>query len=508
MSRRRPALQALIVVTLLLAAIAVGASEQSERLYSRGLVDFHAGRYAEASALFDQAVQTDEHDAYARYYRGVTRGRLGDFHAAADDLRAVVAMKPDLSQAWLELGVALVETGEYRDATTWLGRAQGSSELDARASLFLGIAQLRLGDTASAHANFERAAARDPNLAPSARYYEGIVEYRERDWSKAEANFDYVSRVTPDSEIGREARGFLSRLRTTAQPTTQLYGEVGFQYDSNVVLAPSDEVVKDAAGISRQSDGRVVALVGGTYVPWRTERAQLSVGYEFYQSLHFELHDFNLQDHRPSAEFTYDASTFRLGVLGRYDYYLLETDSLLQDATFWPWLEVPTGKIGRAEVYYRMRRRDYFKQPFNGFLDAFDHAAGIRQYVYLDTPQRYLVAGYQFDRDDPINGAGNQFAYDGNQVEAGAGWQLPDSLAVSALRGVTIEGDYAFRHERYATQSDGRRDEIHQLIFAVDKPLSDHLSIDVAYLGTFDNSNDARYGYDRSIVSVTLGVRF
>ena len=49
----------------LVASGAALASEQSERLYSRGLVDFHAGRYAEALKLFDQAVQADPNDPYA-----------------------------------------------------------------------------------------------------------------------------------------------------------------------------------------------------------------------------------------------------------------------------------------------------------------------------------------------------------------------------------------------------------------------------------------------------------
>ena len=43
---------------------------------------------AKEEALFEQAVQADPNDAYALYYRGVTHGRLGDYDAAATDLRA------------------------------------------------------------------------------------------------------------------------------------------------------------------------------------------------------------------------------------------------------------------------------------------------------------------------------------------------------------------------------------------------------------------------------------
>ena len=104
----RCAVLAALVACLLIAA-AAGAAQHSEQLYSRGLVEFHAGRYADAFRLFDDAVHADPQDVQALYYRGVTGARLGDFRAAVNDLRAVLTMRPDLDQAALELGVALVE---------------------------------------------------------------------------------------------------------------------------------------------------------------------------------------------------------------------------------------------------------------------------------------------------------------------------------------------------------------------------------------------------------------
>ena len=99
-----------------------------------------------------------------------------------------------------------------------------------------------------------------------------------------------------------------------------------------------------------------------------------------------------------------------------------------------------------------------------------------------------------------MNRAGNLFAYDGHEVSGGVGWALPAAI--------TAQLEYAFRHERYAHQSAGRRDEEHQLVFAADKSLSDNLSLTLAYLGTFNNSNQPLYNYDRHIVSLSVGVRF
>jgi tetratricopeptide (TPR) repeat protein len=493
---------AFVVAASTLPTGSVVASEQARRLYARGLVEFHAHRYTAALEFFERAVDADPNDPYALYYRGVTRGRLGNYEGAISDLRTVIDKKAALRQAPLELGVALVQAGRYDEAVPWLEQAQKLPNLEARASLFLGIAQLRREQFAAARQNFARAAAHDPSVQISARYYQGVVAYREGKWSEAEEQFSSVVHSSPDSAMGREAATFLTDIRAGHAWRTdyQIYAVLGFQYDSNVVLAPSDDAVKTEFGISKQSDGRITIQAGGAYVPWRSEHAQLSVGYDFYQSLHFDLTDFNLEDHRPSAQLQYDAGFAQFGLLGRYDYYLVETDSFLQEGMALPWVTIPEGGLGSTEVFYRLRRRDYFKLPFNGLLDAFNHSTGAQQLVYLGSPDQYLSAGYRFDHEDPINAKGDPFGYDGNEVNAGIGWAFPEAI--------TVQATYAYRHEEYAAASLGRRDNDQQIVGAISKRLSDHLVLTGGYFGTFNDSNQDEFSYTRHIGSVALEVRY
>jgi tetratricopeptide (TPR) repeat protein len=482
-----------------------GASEQSTRLYSRGLVALHAGRDTEALALFDQAVIADGDDVYARYYRAVTRGRLHDLDGAIGDLRAILAAKPDFDQAALDLGAALVQTGALRDAVPWLQQAQRMPEADAQASLFLGLAQLRLGQLVEARQSFRRA-GRDPQQNLAAQYYEGVVDYREGNRSEAEKRFTEVVRSSPQSDIKHEAELFLGTIHDSERADRQLYGTVGFQYDSNVVLAPSSGVIKQAADISRQSDGRITLGAGGTYELWRRDQTQLSIGYDFFQSLHFQLTDFNLQDHAPSLQLVTAAGLFRFGVLGRYDYYLLSTDSFLQEGTALPWMTVVEDR-GRTELFCRVRRRDFIESSF-WVRDAFNYATGVRQYFYFDSPDHYLALGYRFDREDPINTRpelnADQYAYDGQEFSAGAGWTFPAE--------VTAELDYAYRYENYAPASDRRHDDQHDIGVVVRKDLDAHLALVAGYFGTINNSNnqfgDKRFDYERHIGSLALEARF
>lgn len=494
----------LVGLTVAWATVAV-ASEQSERLYSRGLVEFHAGRVQQALELFDQAVGADPEDGYARYYRGVTHGRLENFATAVSDLREALSRKPNLDQGALELGFALVKMEQYQEAVKWLQQAQGAEQLEGQASLFLGLAQLRLGRTDAARANFQRAAAREPELALPARFYLGVAGYQSGDWTDAEQHFSYVEATSPDSEMGREAVAFVKRIReggvTAAARSYELHGALGFQYDSNVVLAPSDEAVKDALGISDEADGRVTFLLGGTYAPWRTQRVELSLGYDFFQSLHFDLDEFNIQDHRPAIQVVVNPGPLRIGVRGQYDYYFLDSGSFLQQATALPWVSVPEGQYGRTELYYRMRRRDFFQRDFR-IRDAFNHATGVRQFLYLGSPERYVSLGYRFDREDPVRDAldTNAFAYDGHQVDAGVGWMLPWSVGA--------EADYAYRSEDYARQSQGRNDTEHRITLVARKWLNDYLGVSAGYFAVINDSNKTDFEYNRHVGSIALEVRY
>ncbi|HVO28066.1 MAG TPA: tetratricopeptide repeat protein [Candidatus Margulisiibacteriota bacterium] len=505
MTRR---LSVLLVVGSLLTPLPGTASERSQVLSARGLVEFHAGQYSKALAFFDQALADDPTDISARYYRAAARAHLDDYPGAIVDLQAVLAAQPNFNQAALDLGVALIETKQYLEAVPWLEQAQHAPALEARASLFLGIAYLRCGQLENAQTNFERA-AKDPEQELTARYYQGVTDYQTGNASRAAERFDYVVKTSPDTPMGREAAAFLVKLGRGQHRRYQLYAALGFLYDSNVILAPSSgaAAAEGVLNVSQQGDFLTTIAAGGTVVPWATDTAQLSVGYDFYQSLHKELHQFNLQDNGPNAQISAQVGRVGLALLGRYDYYLLESQSFLQEATALPWATVALGTLGRFELFFRMLRQDYKIQAYS-VRNCFDYATGGRQFFYLGSPDRYLSIGYQYDQDVPVasDAEAESFGYTGNEVNAGAGWPLPlDS---------TVEAGYAYRYERFRAQSaefnsgNRRHDDENLVVIAFRKQLQTHLAVTAGYLGDFNYSNDGEFKYDRSIVSLMLEGRF
>jgi tetratricopeptide (TPR) repeat protein len=537
---RRVAALALLIASALPISHASG-SEQSQALSARALIELNAGHTQQALALLDQAVTADPSDANVRYQRGATRAKLGDTKGAIEDLQAALAIRPDFTAAQLELGIELTEAGQYQEAYPWLVQAQRDPDLDAQASFYLGLGHLRMGRLDDAQESFERARQRDPALDTNTQYYEGVIAYRRRKMGTAKTHFTAVQQANPDTPLARESAQFLDLISQGERASYSAFGTTAIEYDSNVTLGPSSTTPTEGA-ITGKGDGRVVLDVGGTYVPLKWGRASVGLSYEFFQSLQFHLTDFDLQDNRPAIQFMLDFDWLFVGLQGRYDYYLLSTDSFLSEMTALPWVTAYEYGIGHTDLYYRMQRRDY-KQLTFGVLNGYYNFAGVRQVVDLGHTDRQAWVGYELGFSKPftdttlaeectpkdsfackcqgVNAPTECYQYGAQQIEVGLRWPLPYSI--------TTELVYRYEHQSYDAASavfappnppnpptgvptgGPRRDNDHRAIVSFMRPLPevwDHLYVNATWFGTFNNSNKTVFQYDRQIGSLGMEVRF
>src|SRR5437899_5903267 len=112
-----------LVTTVLLVPLAACASPTA---FDRGLADLRAGRYAEAKAAFDEALQAS---AAALANRGVARARLGDLDGAIDDYTRALDLAPGDGDILFDRGNAWAAKGEYHRAMADFRRA---AETDPR----------------------------------------------------------------------------------------------------------------------------------------------------------------------------------------------------------------------------------------------------------------------------------------------------------------------------------------------------------------------------------------
>jgi Tfp pilus assembly protein PilF len=493
------------------------ASEKgnAERLYTRGLAEMHAGHDAAALALFQQAVTADPKDVHALYYRALGYGHAGQYKEAAADLKIVVAAgDPTIYRDTLELGYAEYRLNHFDDAAAALQSAVQRPRAAGEATLLLGIVEIRRGNYAVARANLAKVEALDASLALQARYYQGLAAYRAGDEGTAVAEFTWVSQQPGGGPFPHEASAFLDAMRQNGAKRYRLYAGVALEYDSNVQLAPdSDSLSHGVYGISNKDDGRTVFTAGGKYSLLSTPSWNVAIGYDFLQSLHFDLDSFDVQSHQASVETSWVRGPLTLGMAGAFDYDMLDEKSLDVGGYLLPWARWDEGAFGHTEVYYRLRHRNFVEQPYSPVRDSLNNATGIRQYFSLGMPTRNIVIGYRFDSDEADHGSataalnGHQYDYHGDQFEGGVQWDFGHDWFADAV--------YAYKLENYAHASgfvsltgDSRDDDRHTVIARVEKRLNEYLWLNASYIFRFNSSDENSFQYTRHITSLGLEARY
>src|SRR5262249_51704968 len=148
---------------------------------------------------------------------------------------------------------------------------------------------------------------------------------------------------------------------------------------------------------------------------------------DFYQSIHFELTDFDLQEHRVRVDAASAPGTISYGISGRYGYDALDYRSFFQEALGTPWIAFAEGQAAATQLYYTVPGRDFLRRPFDPGRDAINHAVGARQLAALGSADRIASVGYQFDSEDTVSSGpmGRDFQYKGHQIDLGLVVPMP-----------------------------------------------------------------------------------
>lgn len=546
------------LLLLAIAAPAVG-STRSQQLVTQALIPFHAQRWSDAQALLDRAVTADPEDAVAVYYRGLTNARLGMPDKAIADIEHALSLRPDLQPAVLDLGILYFERGQYAPAQQWLQRAYRQPATRFSAAFFLGLTALRRGDARAAVPLFEEA-AKDPALRNAAQYYQAIALLRTGSGTAGRQLLTQVQSGPAEAETTQIARQYLSGPAPIAAPGPvtplgkpwSVYAVGGFGYDSNVTLTPDNKSlsavvpgnanvppnalpmpgetlvncytkVEDPPGSGNyacrgldtkgEMDGFFAVAFGGAYRLFAVDLGQGSIGYDFYNSAHFQTAAYDLQNHQLHLDVATTVQGFvQMGASGYYDYYLLDYRSFFQQGRFVPWATFFAGHVAATQVYYQFTTQDYAHGspqdpgPFSPFRDAGNNAFGIRQYFLLGAPDRSISLGYQWADNDPYSSSGTDFAYTDNIFELRGNFGILDWARAQVGYAFDLQ-DYEHRNSR-TDFTKRRHDGQSQVVVQLTRDLTEYLSADLSYFGLFNSSNIPDFQYDRNIVQATLRVHF
>ncbi len=206
------------------------------------------GRYSEAIASFDRALEIQPDLKEAWYNRGLALGNLGRYDEAIAAYDQAIEIKPDKDEAWYGRGLALANLGRLEDAIAAYDRALEIKPDDDEAWNNRGNALNNLGRYDEALAAYDRALEIKPDnddawnnrgvaLGNLGRYEEEIAAY------------DKAIEIKPDNDQAWNNRG-------VALGNLGRYEEEIASYDKAIEIKPDKDAAWYNRGIALANLGR------------------------------------------------------------------------------------------------------------------------------------------------------------------------------------------------------------------------------------------------------------
>ena len=505
---------AMACLALAIPSPAIGQADRNAELsYAKGIIAYGEHDYLKALDYFRQVVAATPDNPDAQFYLGLTLTRLGEFDAAVAALQKTLQLDPSKQYVHYHLGLAYFQTARYKDALPQFEQALLDDPEKSATYFYLGAANFHLKHYQKALSFFEQSMSLDPSLTPSAQYYRGQALYAlERD-EQAQTAFEAAAAADPTTTIGLNSRRYLEALaeRSREHRLFQMQGVVSYQYDDNVTIGDDDI-------ISRESDGRMVFAFVGRVLPVNRGPWRLGVEYDLFQSLHFDLDQFNIQSHTGMVFARLKLDRVTLRAASDYTYSTLDNNRFLEAITVQPSATIRVTDQLLTVASFRYRHSNYFNQfipPGENDVrdrDGWNVRPGVTQYWIFNQNRSYAQLGYHFEasRND-----GTDWEYNGHQVTLG--------LHTPLLWGIELDVDGGYQRRDYLHDNSFDADPLSVLTSAdqhkrkdnrftasavLTRKVGPYFILSAGYVHTSNLSNIDFFQYDRNIWTVALTGRY
>jgi len=400
------------------------------------------------------------------YEIALTKGQyaieLQDFPAAIGHLKRAIELKPKDTVARVSLGVAYSRSGDLAAARDALQKAVAADTTDGRARYELALVLAKLGQQEEAKAQMTQAAkSNDPEVREAAQgYLEGKGE--------------------------KEKEKFSAKIAG------------GLQYDSNVILEPDSLPV---AGM-KNADWRALLALHADYSFLRAERSEAAIGYVFYQTLHQDLKDYNVQQHTGRLAGRYLASkTVSIDLEYDFIYTFVGGDHYSTSNLLAFRMPANLTPASQTELHAAYEDKSFYDTAvFKGQTDrnGWNTAVGVGHTIMLD--KRSGVAfDYTYDRN---SAAADWWSYAGNKGMVTALGEWGD---------FKVFGSLSYYDRKYDAIQPGapekRHDGVQEYAAGATWKAGKNWSVTLSDDHTINDSNLAVYQYTRNIVSLIAEIR-
>lgn len=203
-----------LVLLMMLASVSfANAGMRSGEEVCNATADYFLGMedYGEAVATHRRILAAHPGDALAHYHLGFAYGMAGDREQEIAEYRKAAALGLRKWDLYLNLGRALLESGDPNGAADALSTAVALAPERPEGHFNLGLAYERRGMFVAARDELLTSLRIDPRQ-PDARNMIGLIYAEERDYPRARQIWDDLARSEPDYEPARLNLAVLDRI--------------------------------------------------------------------------------------------------------------------------------------------------------------------------------------------------------------------------------------------------------------------------------------------------------
>ena len=160
--------------------------------------DIDANNFEAAVSPLQKFIAEKPDLAFAHFQLGYAYTALKRSEDARVEYERAIALDPKMSEAYLNLGILLLDKQEYAAAVTPLSKAVELLPAQSRPRSLLAVAQDRSGDKEGAARSFEGVLHLEPNDL-TANHYLGDLDLRRGKFAEAEARFRHALQIQPDA---------------------------------------------------------------------------------------------------------------------------------------------------------------------------------------------------------------------------------------------------------------------------------------------------------------------
>ncbi|HDH06731.1 MAG TPA: tetratricopeptide repeat protein [Nitrospirae bacterium] len=401
-------------------------------------------------------------------------------------------------ELYIAEGIRKINGGEFSDALGPLKKALKISPDNAETAYYAGIAYARLGNYKEAEKLFLKSLQAGEN-AENVYIELGYIYYVTSRYDKAEEFLSKFMDISENETLKRYALKLFDACRENEEKPYKLSIAAGGQYDSNVVLEPSNP----PPGTDKNSDTRAVAYITSEATLFKRGVIKLRVDYNFYQNIHSDLDDFDVQYHKITPVLEIAAPGIVKPSVGySLEYAFLGNEGYNRTHTYFGKITLKQGRKLSTDLIYEYRDNKYWDSNTfqnNSIRSGYKNTAGIRQNFYLSGLSGDAYYFSDFNR-------AKEGYWDFNGYRAGAAL----TCKITAPLSINVSGQYNERRYRddYPVFQKRRLDRMQQFSVRLTYIFSRRISASITETYTVNNSNLGTFDYKRNITGIffTAGI--